>query len=125
MIKYFNIFIMCYSFSCTQVDNNYESENIRIVNQFYENGHNSGNPDIADKIIASNFVKYNNGRMSKGKGPQVLKDAINMHINNNSEFRFNIDEIICEEDKVVVSWRWEATNTKFGKPVDVTRMAGS
>jgi limonene-1,2-epoxide hydrolase len=105
---------------CNEIENSTRSDNIKIVKQFFEEGHNDQNKKIADKIIADNFVKFNNGKKVSGQGPQVLIDAINMHINNNSKFRFNIGELICEDEKVVVQWRWEAINTKFGKPVDVT-----
>lgn len=124
MIKYMNfillILIVSFLFGCTEIDDSKRSDNIKIVKQFFEEGHNGRNPEIADKIIADNFVKFNNGKKVKGQGPQVLKDAINMHINNNSEFRFNVGEIIYEDEKVVVRWRWEAINTKFGKPVEVS-----
>ena len=56
MTKYIGItsvILVLYSlFSCNQMKNNVKSENIRIVKQFFEDGHNSQNPDIADKIIA-------------------------------------------------------------------------
>jgi len=114
------ILIISFLVGCNEIENCKRSDNIKIVKQFFEEGHNSHNLNIADKIIADNFVKFNNGRKSLGQGPQVLKDAINMHINNNSKFRFNIGEMICEDEKVAVKWRWEAINTKFGRPVEVT-----
>ncbi len=124
MTKYMNftilILIISFIVGCNEIENSKKSDNIKIVKQFFEEGHNSRSLSIADKIITNNFVKFNNGKKTKGQGPQVLKDAINMHINNNREFRFNIGEIICEDEKVVVKWRWEAINTKFGKPVEVT-----
>jgi acid phosphatase class B len=96
------------------------SENVEIVTKFFEEGHNKQNPELADMIIADNYVKYNNGYKVDGEGPQVLKDAINMHITNNNRFRFIISETISEEEKVVARWRWEAENIKFGKPINVT-----
>jgi limonene-1,2-epoxide hydrolase len=114
------ILIISFLFGCNEIESSKRSDNIKIVKQFFEEGHNNRNLNIADKIISDSFEKFNNGKKTKGRGPQVLKDAINMHINNNREFRFNIGEIICDDDKVVVKWRWEAINTKFGKPVEVT-----
>ncbi len=118
----FTILILIISFlvGCNEIESSKRSDNIKIVKQFFEEGHNNRNLNIADKIIADNFEKFNNGKKVSGQGPGVLKDAINMHINNNSKFRFNIGEMICEDEKVVVKWRWEAINNKFGKSVEVT-----
>jgi predicted SnoaL-like aldol condensation-catalyzing enzyme len=96
------------------------NENKNVVRRYFEEGINQGNVKVADEILTSNFVKYNNGTKSEEVGPEVLKQAISSHIRNNTEYEFLIEDLIAEGDKVAVRWRWRSTNVKYGEPKEVT-----
>lgn len=91
----------------------------RLVRLYFEEGINQGNVNVADEILASNFVKYNNGAKSEEVGPDVLKQAITSHITNNTEYKFHIEDLLAEGDKVAVRWQWRSINVKYGKPKEV------
>lgn len=92
-------------------------ENVELVKKFFEEAHNKQNPEIADQILSDNFIKYNNGKAANGKGPQVLKDAIKMHIKNNSSYKFKVLETVAENNSVAVKWKFESINITTGKDV--------
>ncbi len=99
--------------ACSNDETAREANELLVQRYFYE-AMNQGDFDLADEIIASDFVKHNNNLTSLGRGPVLLKQAIKSHIENNTEYKFVIEEIISEGDKVTVRWVWRSKNKKYG-----------
>lgn len=94
-------------------------QNSEVVRRYFEEAINQGNMDIADHLVATNFVKHNNDITSVVTGPELLRTAIRTHKENNTDYRFVIQDIYATNDKVTVRWIWHSTNIKYGTPREV------
>jgi ketosteroid isomerase-like protein len=105
--------------SC-EIPNSRTEGNVSLVRSYFEDGINRGDTAVADALLTADFVKYNNGMKTSGMGPSVLKDAIESHKKNNADYRFTVEDIFADGDKVAVRWQWRSTNIKYGAPKEVT-----
>ena len=80
-------------------------ENKAIARRFFEEGF--VNPDILDEIVADDYVEYG----QEEGGLETLKQHIAKHSIGLPDWRWVIDDIIAEGDKVVVCWKASATHT--------------
>ena len=79
-------------------------ENKAIVRRFIEEG--LVNPNILDEIVADVYAE--NGQP---QGLATLKQHVAKHLAGLPDWRFVIEDIIAEGDKVVACWRTSATHT--------------
>ncbi len=103
---------------------NIEDDNIELVKKYYE-ALNTKNNSLCDSIVTVNFKKSSNGNPEDGMGPEVLKNAIKYHSQNNSEYKYAVEDIFASENRVGVRWRWNSINIKTGqpKPINITAMS--
>jgi len=86
-------------------------ENKAIVRRFWEEAFSTGNLAVVDEIFAPDYVHTTTGgRM--GHGTEHVKRNITRDRIGFPDFRFTIEDMIAEGDKVVV--RWTARGTHQG-----------
>ena len=86
-------------------------ENKAIVRRFWEEAFNTGNLAVVDEIFAPDYGHITTGG-TMGHGPEHVKQTITRDRIGFPDFRFTIEEMIAEGDKVVV--RWTARGTHQG-----------
>lgn len=97
-----------------------EEANKETVRRYYEVGINQARAGIAHELLTADFVKVTNGTESSIVGPEALRRAVDSHVDNNSEYAFQIHELIAEGSSVVARWQWQSINTKYGEPRPVS-----
>ena len=84
-------------------------ENKAIVKRIIKDIWNGGNLDLADQLIAPDYVD----RVSGGDtpvGPEGFKDAVNGVRDAFPDFVITINDMISEDDKVVLVWTFIGTH---------------
>jgi steroid delta-isomerase-like uncharacterized protein len=76
-------------------------ENKDIVTRMYQEIHNKGNLDTADKFVTSDFVDHNPPDPNIPKGPEGLRQVFGMFRSAFPDFHTTIEDMISEDDKVV------------------------
>jgi steroid delta-isomerase-like uncharacterized protein len=74
---------------------------------------NDGNLDVADEIIADDFVGYDPAQSEPTRGPEGLKQAAAGYRAAFSDLTCTVDEQVAEGDTVVT--RWTARGTHDGE----------
>src|ERR671921_1961188 len=77
-----------------------EQENKAVVRRFIEEVYNRGNMDVADEVLAPNFVSRD-GLTGEEASREDLKREIAEQAAASSDLHFSIEEQIAEGDKVV------------------------
>ncbi|MFC1947425.1 ester cyclase [Chloroflexota bacterium] len=84
-------------------------ENKSILrNQHVEELFNKGNLSIADEIVSPDYVYH--GPIGEFKGPEGLKQIVQMWRNAFPDGRFKVDDMVAEGDKVAVRYTWTGTH---------------
>ena len=86
-----------------------EEENKALVRRFNEEVYNRGNLDVADELLASNFVSRD-ALTGEQVGREDLKRAIAAQAAVSSDLHFSIEEQIAEGDKVVTRFIGSGTH---------------
>jgi len=104
--------------------NTVEDDNIELVKKYFD-ALNNKNVELCDSIVNKDFKKSSNGKTEDETGSAVLLKAIKMHSNNNSEYKYTVEDIFATEKRVGVRWRWNSINIKTGvpKPINITAMS--
>jgi steroid delta-isomerase-like uncharacterized protein len=82
--------------------------NLDAVHRFYD-AYNNKDAKILDEVIADDYVDH--GHQPPGKGVPGAKNDQRDIAEAFQDARFNIDEIIAADDRVVVRWTLYATHT--------------
>ncbi len=102
------------------------AENKAILRRFFEDLFNTGNLDVADEIVATDYLNHNPAP-GETPGRDGLKQFIAATRTGLPDLLFTVEDQIAEGDKVVT--RWTATGTHQGefagipatdKPVRIT-----
>ncbi len=104
--------------SCNS-DSTKEEANVELVKKYYY-AVNNKDTSSADNFVSANFTKINNDKVADQKGPILLSESIKDHMENNTEYKFTIDDIYSNKNKVTVRWRWESINIRYGEEKRVT-----
>ena len=105
-------FIVTSFFHCQQKESVSTStaENKALVRRLIEEAWNKGNGAVIDEILSPAYVLH-----VPSPSPQinreVYKQAISMYRSAFSDFRFTIDDMVAEGDKVVIRWTIQGTHT--------------
>lgn len=100
--------------------------NKAVIGRFFEDIFNQGHLDVADEIVAANYVNHN---PAPGETPGVagLKQFVTTLRTAFPNLHFTIDDLIAEADKVTTRWTVTGTHQEefagipaTGKPVTVT-----
>ena len=84
-------------------------ENKAIVSRLFEEL-NKGNLDILDQIFAPDFVNHHPAPGMTPDKEGVKQFIANMH-NTFPDYRWNVEDLIAEEDKVVYRFTMHGTDT--------------
>lgn len=101
------------------------ADNKALARRYVEEIVNQNKPEVADEIIAPEYVYH--GRGPEGKGPEVVKKFVDMYRIAFPDIKLTIEDLIAEGDRVAVRLNATGTNTgplgdtpPTGKPVNVT-----
>lgn len=99
-------------------------ENKAIASRYLESI-NTGNLDIIDEVVASNYVGHVSGEETHG--PEELKQSVGMYVEAFPDISFTVEDEIAEGDKVVMRWTMRGTHrgglmgiAPTGKQITVT-----
>jgi steroid delta-isomerase-like uncharacterized protein len=84
-------------------------ENKAIVKRIVQEIWNGGNLDLADELIAPDYVDNVSGTGSQ-VGPDGFKEAVNGVRDAFPDFVITINDMIAEDDKVVLVWTFIGTH---------------
>lgn len=84
-------------------------ENKAIVHRYIEEVWNRGNLEVADQLVDADFNKD----LSGYSGPEGEKRFVRILRTIFSDWRFTIQDMIAEDNKVVI--QWTASGTHIGK----------
>jgi catechol 2,3-dioxygenase len=93
-------------------------QNKAIARRWSEELWGQGNLDVADEIIAPDYVRHDPGDPFPARGPEDVKRIVAMLRAMLPDFRLELEDMIAEGDKVVSRYRAIATDTKgyMGRP---------
>jgi steroid delta-isomerase-like uncharacterized protein len=85
-------------------------QNKALVRRFFEEVFNQGNLSVADEIIASGFGGHGFASHGREHGPNNAKRTVTQFKAAFPDIRFQVEEMIAEEDKVVVRITFRGTH---------------
>jgi predicted SnoaL-like aldol condensation-catalyzing enzyme len=93
------------------------------IQEFYEQFFNQHKIDIADNLIAENYIQHN---INVLQGRQALKDAFKKRFSTDEYFRLIIDRILIDQEYIAVFLRNvdKHGRTKFSV-IDLYRTEGN
>ena len=109
-MKYLFLIIFVLVVSCYGNDS-CDQNNIELVKKYYK-AVNSGNVSNPNEIVTESFTKINNDKKFDETGIQLFVNSIRNHQRDNKEYKFIINDIFGNNDKVSVRWTWESINIK-------------
>jgi steroid delta-isomerase-like uncharacterized protein len=89
-------------------------KNKELLKRLFEEVWNQGKLDVADELIAPEYtIKHDPGDAWEGKtiDHATYKERINMSRQVLPDQQFVIEEMVAEDGKVAVSWRFTGTQT--------------
>jgi steroid delta-isomerase-like uncharacterized protein len=84
-------------------------ENKAIVRRFVE-AFNTGNPDIVDETVATDFVLHDPGLPEDLRGPEGAKQWVNMFHTGFPDIHVTIEDLVAEGDKVAKKYTCRGTH---------------
>ncbi len=87
-------------------------ENKALTRRVMEEMFNKGNLDVADELLAPDFVDHDPAMPEDVRGPEGFKEYVGAFRSAFSDLHIRIDDQIAEGDKVVT--RWTGTGTHDG-----------
>jgi steroid delta-isomerase-like uncharacterized protein len=81
------------------------NQNKKSVRMLFEEGMNTGNWDLLDRLISSEYV----GAQGE-KGPNGFKNVIQGLKNAFPDIHYTIDDVVAEDDNVAIRWHWSGTH---------------
>lgn len=94
-----------------------------IVRRLVETVWNQGEMDVADELIAPNYVYYNPSIKMEVRGPEGYKSFVSVLRSAYSEIEVVVNDLIAEADRVVMCWSFQGSFqdiTKNSIPVTTT-----
>jgi steroid delta-isomerase-like uncharacterized protein len=85
-----------------------ESKN--VVRRVLDEGFNQGRVEIADELIATDFVDHSAAPGLPTEGPESFRQTLAMFRGAFPDVRSTIDDLIVEGDRVVVRTHWQGTH---------------
>ncbi|HEU4710345.1 MAG TPA: ester cyclase [Pyrinomonadaceae bacterium] len=89
-----------------QVTNNQTTKNKEIVRRFVEEMWNEGKLDVADEVLAANYIEHpstpDDSKKEEPTGPDGMKRFVQMFRNAFPDMVFNIEHMVAEDDRVAI-----------------------
>jgi steroid delta-isomerase-like uncharacterized protein len=88
-------------------------ENEVVSRRIAEELWSEGNLDIADELLAPDFVDHDPSFPDGVRGPEGVKEEVTTFQTAVPDLKVSVKEVIADEDRVAV--RWRATGTHRGE----------
>jgi steroid delta-isomerase-like uncharacterized protein len=85
-------------------------ENKAVVRRFLEEVFSKGNLELVDDLFAPNYVLHDPAVQGEVRGPEGIKQYVDMYRSAYPDTRFTIEDQIAEGDKVVTRWTGRGTH---------------
>jgi steroid delta-isomerase-like uncharacterized protein len=92
--------------------------NKALIRRLYDEGFNKGRVELADEIIAADFVDQGAAPGLPSTGPESFKQTLQVFRTAFPDMHATIEDMIAEGDKVAMRCRWHGTHLGefFGAP---------
>ncbi len=87
-----------------------DADNKAIVRRLYEEVWNKRKLDLISEIISPSHALHAPNISGSSLGPEAYKRQILLFLAGYSDLRFNIEDMIAEQDKVVACWTFSGTH---------------
>ena len=91
-----------------------------VVRRLYEEVWNKRRFEIASQIISPSHALNDSRMVGSAVGPDAYKRAVTQYIAAFPDLRFSIEDMVCEKDKVVVSWTITGTHKREFRGIPAT-----
>jgi steroid delta-isomerase-like uncharacterized protein len=91
-----------------------------IVRRLYEEVWNKRRFEIVSQIISPSHALNDSRMVGSAVGPDAYKRAVTQYIAAFPDLRFSIEDMVCEKDKVVVSWTITGTHKREFRGIPAT-----
>jgi steroid delta-isomerase-like uncharacterized protein len=111
-------------------------QNAELFRRFIEEGFNRGDMSVVDEALAPDFVEHEELPPGIAPGREGVKQFVGMLRSAFPDFKFTIDDVVAQGDKVVIRSTWTGTQqgeflgipptgrgVSFGV-IDIVRIAG-
>ena len=88
-------------------------ENKALARRVLEGMFNKGNLDVADELLALNYVDHDPAMPEDIRGPERFQQYVGTYRSAFSDLHLQIEDQVAEGDKVVT--RWTGTGTHDGE----------
>ena len=88
------------------------AENKAIVRRLFQEVWNRGNLEVADDIVAPDYVNHTRPDGELLPGLRGFKQQVNLVHATFPDFRMTLEDLIAEEDKVVARWTTRGTDKR-------------
>src|SRR5438105_7254992 len=85
---------------------NTTEKNKEVIRQVYEQCLNTRNFSLLPQLVSDSFVGLQNV-----KGPAGFEGPVAPLIKAFPDMQWKIEELLAEDNKVVVKWKWQGTHT--------------
>jgi steroid delta-isomerase-like uncharacterized protein len=86
------------------------SENKAIVRRLYEEVWNKRRVELVDELMSPSHAMHNNHVPDSCIGPEAYKREVARFVTGFPDLRFNVEEMVAENDKVAVGWTISGTH---------------
>jgi steroid delta-isomerase-like uncharacterized protein len=86
-------------------------ENKAIVRRLYEEVWNKRRVELVDELMSPSHAMHNNHVPDSCIGPEAYKREVARFMTGFPDLRFNVEDVVSENDKVAVSWTISGTHT--------------
>ena len=95
-----------------------ESENVALLERYYEEVVNQGKLDVVDEVIAPDYVSHHNDPAHLPPGPSGVKAFVSITRAGFPDLRLTVDQVFADGDQAGSMWTMEGTHTGewFGTP---------
>lgn len=95
-----------------------ETDNLAVLDRYYEEIVNRGNLDAVDELIAPGYVSHHNDPAHLPAGPAGVKAFISLTRAGFPDLHLTVDQVFADGDQVASMWTMEGTHTGewFGTP---------
>src|SRR6266446_5489657 len=87
-----------------------DAENKAIVRQLYEEVWNKRRLELVDEIISPSHALHDPNATGSAVGPEAYKRSVTRFITAFPDLRFNIEDIVGENEKLAVAWTISGTH---------------
>ena len=85
--------------------------NKELVKKFYQEVWNERKAQCVEKYLSPSHALVDPNAMDTKTGPEAYKDVLTRFLRAFSNLKFEVQEMVCEKDKVVASWMITGAHT--------------